>query len=251
MAAAAASGAGGAAGAGTGGAGPAGRLLPPPASGPPTAPAAVSPAAGPPRPPAPASRGPMPARIGYYEIDRTIGKGNFAVVKRATHLVTKAKVPARGRTAVGAWRGRERSAPPAGGSGQRARRVVVAVGAGEAGGGRPRLSGRGARDGHLGPETAELHARGRGHRAPALGARETGAGRVFGAEGRGVKWVIGKKGSELPEGQETGLTLSPRLECSDTIKLHCNLKVSGSRDPPASASKVARATSLHHHTQLI
>ncbi|XP_039327074.1 serine/threonine-protein kinase SIK3 isoform X2 [Saimiri boliviensis] len=92
MAAAAASGAGGAAGAGAGGAGPAGRLLPPPAPGPPAAPAAVSPAAGPPRPPAPASRGPMPARIGYYEIDRTIGKGNFAVVKRATHLVTKAKV---------------------------------------------------------------------------------------------------------------------------------------------------------------
>ncbi|XP_015990404.2 serine/threonine-protein kinase SIK3 isoform X3 [Rousettus aegyptiacus] len=92
MAAAAASGAGGAAGAGAGGAGPAGRLLPPPAPGPPAAPAAVSPAAGPPRPSAPASRGPVPARIGYYEIDRTIGKGNFAVVKRATHLVTKAKV---------------------------------------------------------------------------------------------------------------------------------------------------------------
>ncbi|KAM5226992.1 serine/threonine-protein kinase SIK3 isoform 3-T3 [Hipposideros larvatus] len=92
MAAAAANGAGGAAGAGAGGAGPAGRLLPPPAPGPPAAPAAVSPAAGPPRPPAPASRGPVPARIGYYEIDRTIGKGNFAVVKRATHLVTKAKV---------------------------------------------------------------------------------------------------------------------------------------------------------------
>ncbi|XP_057603800.1 serine/threonine-protein kinase SIK3 isoform X2 [Hippopotamus amphibius kiboko] len=92
MAAAAASGAGGAAGAGAGGAGPAGRLLPPPAAGPPAAPAAVPPAAGPPRPPAPTSRGPVPARIGYYEIDRTIGKGNFAVVKRATHLVTKAKV---------------------------------------------------------------------------------------------------------------------------------------------------------------
>ncbi|XP_051704962.2 serine/threonine-protein kinase SIK3 isoform X3 [Oryctolagus cuniculus] len=92
MAAAAASGAGGAAGAGAGGAGPAGRLLPPPAPGPPAAPAAVPPSAGPPRPSAPASRGPMPARIGYYEIDRTIGKGNFAVVKRATHLVTKAKV---------------------------------------------------------------------------------------------------------------------------------------------------------------
>ncbi|XP_043532550.1 serine/threonine-protein kinase SIK3 homolog isoform X5 [Chiloscyllium plagiosum] len=33
-----------------------------------------------------------PARIGYYEIERTIGKGNFAVVKLATHIVTKAKV---------------------------------------------------------------------------------------------------------------------------------------------------------------
>ncbi|KAM5246740.1 serine/threonine-protein kinase SIK3 isoform 4-T4 [Ctenodactylus gundi] len=92
MAAAAASGAGGATVAGAGGAGPAGRLLPPPAPGPPAAPAPGSPAAGPPRASAPASRGSMPARIGYYEIDRTIGKGNFAVVKRATHLVTKAKV---------------------------------------------------------------------------------------------------------------------------------------------------------------
>ncbi|KAM5319182.1 serine/threonine-protein kinase SIK3 isoform 6-T6 [Glossophaga mutica] len=92
MAAAAASGAGGAAGTGAGGAGPAGRLLPPPAPGPPAAPTTVAPAASSPRPPATASRGPVPARIGYYEIDRTIGKGNFAVVKRATHLVTKAKV---------------------------------------------------------------------------------------------------------------------------------------------------------------
>uniref|UniRef100_A0A8C6GYI4 Serine/threonine-protein kinase SIK3 n=1 Tax=Mus spicilegus TaxID=10103 RepID=A0A8C6GYI4_MUSSI len=92
MAAAAASGAGGVAVAGAGGAGPAGRLLPPPAAGPPAAPAAVPPAAVPARPTAPASRGSMAARIGYYEIDRTIGKGNFAVVKRATHLVTKAKV---------------------------------------------------------------------------------------------------------------------------------------------------------------
>ncbi|XP_062578305.1 serine/threonine-protein kinase SIK3-like isoform X1 [Saccostrea cucullata] len=31
-------------------------------------------------------------RVGYYEIDRTIGKGNFAVVKLATHIVTKTKV---------------------------------------------------------------------------------------------------------------------------------------------------------------
>lgn len=32
-------------------------------------------------------------RIGYYNIEKTIGKGNFAVVKLATHCFTKAKVP--------------------------------------------------------------------------------------------------------------------------------------------------------------
>ncbi|XP_055051312.2 serine/threonine-protein kinase SIK3 homolog isoform X1 [Misgurnus anguillicaudatus] len=32
------------------------------------------------------------ARVGYYEMERTIGKGNFAVVKLATHMITKAKV---------------------------------------------------------------------------------------------------------------------------------------------------------------
>jgi len=33
-----------------------------------------------------------PIQIGYYQIERTIGKGNFAVVKLATHIVTKTKV---------------------------------------------------------------------------------------------------------------------------------------------------------------
>jgi type IV secretory pathway protease TraF len=32
------------------------------------------------------------AQIGLYRIDRTIGRGNFAVVKLATHIVTKIKV---------------------------------------------------------------------------------------------------------------------------------------------------------------
>ena len=31
-------------------------------------------------------------RLGYYELDKTIGKGNFAVVKLATHSITKSKV---------------------------------------------------------------------------------------------------------------------------------------------------------------
>lgn len=33
-----------------------------------------------------------PVRVGYYEMETTIGKGNFAVVKRASHIVTKTKV---------------------------------------------------------------------------------------------------------------------------------------------------------------
>ncbi|KAM4628061.1 serine/threonine-protein kinase SIK3 homolog isoform 3-T3 [Polymixia lowei] len=40
----------------------------------------------------PSATRPPPARVGYYEIERTIGKGNFAVVKLATHIITKAKV---------------------------------------------------------------------------------------------------------------------------------------------------------------
>jgi serine/threonine-protein kinase SIK3 len=31
-------------------------------------------------------------RVGYYELEKTIGKGNFAVVKLATHVVTNTKV---------------------------------------------------------------------------------------------------------------------------------------------------------------
>uniref|UniRef100_V5FXC0 non-specific serine/threonine protein kinase n=1 Tax=Anoplophora glabripennis TaxID=217634 RepID=V5FXC0_ANOGL len=31
-------------------------------------------------------------RVGYYELEKTIGKGNFAVVKLATHIVTRTKV---------------------------------------------------------------------------------------------------------------------------------------------------------------
>ena len=37
-------------------------------------------------------------RIGYYNIEKTIGKGNFAVVKLATHCITKTKVNLFART---------------------------------------------------------------------------------------------------------------------------------------------------------
>jgi hypothetical protein len=33
-----------------------------------------------------------PIRVGFYDIEKTIGKGNFAVVKLARHRLTKTEV---------------------------------------------------------------------------------------------------------------------------------------------------------------
>uniref|UniRef100_A0A2I3RPI1 Mannosidase alpha class 2C member 1 n=1 Tax=Pan troglodytes TaxID=9598 RepID=A0A2I3RPI1_PANTR len=80
------------------------------------------------------------------------------------------------------------------------------------------------------------------------------------SDGEGLVWRDGEPVQGLTkEGEKTSYVLTDRLgerdprrlECNGTISAHCDRRLPGSSNSPASASLLAEITGAHHHALLI